>query len=193
MLSWILKTASVPCTVRWDRVLWGEQPSTAHSSGICHHFMCTTPPVSRWLIAGALQWISVQFEGTLQMGKYLCSYPSAGHCGQHLPVEEPKFPWSYTSVKLVVVAGDKAALCSYRLAAVCWTVMLTEVVPLSQGKWWLWILTFPFEIVPWPFWCPWWKFVTVCSQSCGIIFDRSQVAATSQVVTWDKSWDSSWV
>lgn len=123
------------------------------------------------------------------MGEYLCSYPSAGHCGQNPPVEKPKFPRSYTSVRLVVVPGDKAVLCIYLLAAVCWTVMLTEVVPPSQRKMMAMNTNLSFwERVPWPFWCPWWKFVAACSQSCGIIFDRSQVGATSQVVTWDRSW-----
>lgn len=49
-------------------------------------------------------------------------------------------------------------LCSYLPAAICWTVILTEVVPPSQREAMAMDTTVPFwNRATWIFWCPWWK------------------------------------
>lgn len=60
--------------------------------------------------------------------------------------------------------------------------------PFPRGRQWPRVLAFPFEIESPEFSGAPDEAVTACSQSCGILFGRRQVAATPEVVVWDRSW-----
>lgn len=136
--------------VRWTSSHW-TLPGICNAFHLYHQTPSREQLVNDTLIEFSPVWTD------LPDVKVQC-YPSIGHCGQHPPVEEPKFPWSYTSMKLVVLSGDKPFLCTYWLAAVSWTVMLTEVVSLSQRKTMAKGTSISFwNRIPWIFWCPWWS------------------------------------